>query len=283
MKAQSKFKDKGHKMSENIETKILIATHKQYDMPKDKIYLPLHVGKEGKGSLGYQGDDTGDNISLKNPAFCELTGLYWGWKNLSCDYMGLAHYRRHFTVHTPRYCRKHPKSACVLTKKELSRLIPEYQIVLPKKRNYYIETLYSHYAHTHYKEHLDVARDIISDMYPEYLECFDRTMHQRSGYMFNMYIMKKELSDRYCEWLFSILFELEKRIDMPELSKFQGRFYGRVSEIIFNVWLNYQLNLDTNIKIREIGCLHMEKINWWKKGTAFLKAKFGHKKYEGSF
>ena len=51
----------------------------------------------------------------------------------------------------------------------------------------------------------------------------------------------KDLMDDYCTWLFNILFELQKQLTMPELSNFQGRFYGRVSEIIFNVWLDYQL------------------------------------------
>lgn len=100
-----------------------------------------------------------------------------------------------------------------------------------------------------------------------------------------MMIMEKELVDQYCSWLFDILFELGKRIDMPELSAFQGRYYGRVSEIIFNVWLTFQMD-SGNIKkseVKEISCIHMEKINWWKKGMAFLKAKFLGKKYEGSF
>ena len=74
-------------------------------MPADKMYLPVHVGAEGKKDsdgkdldLGYVKDNTGDNISLKNPSFCELTGLYWAWKNVDSDYIGLAHYRRHFSL-----------------------------------------------------------------------------------------------------------------------------------------------------------------------------------------
>ena len=261
-----------------MNVKIVIAAHKLYDMPKDKIYLPLHVGSAGKAPLPYCSDNTGENISEKNPSFCELTGLYWAWKNLECDYLGLAHYRRYFTVRSKLYQKTHSPMECVLTSEELNELIPKNKIIVPRKRKYYIETLYSHYAHTHYAEHLDVSRQIILEKYPDYLDVFDRVVRQRSGYMFNMYIMEKGLSDQYCEWLFGILFELEKRIGKREYSFFQGRFYGRVSEILFNVWLAKQ-----PYTIKEVGCIHMEKIDWWKKGTAFLQAKFNKKKYEGSF
>ena len=104
--------------------------------------------------------------------------------------------------------------------------------------------------------------------------------------MFNMMIMEKELFDEYCTWLFDILFELKRRIgDDQELSVFQGRFYGRVSEIIFNVWICEQLRCGRFRKeeMMELPLIHMEKVNWWKKGSAFLKAKFIGRKYEGSF
>lgn len=78
--------------------KLIVATHKKYKMPKDDIYLPIHVGAYGKDSIGYIRDDSGDNISKKNLNYCELTGLYWAWKNLDSQYLGLVHYRRHYTV-----------------------------------------------------------------------------------------------------------------------------------------------------------------------------------------
>ena len=87
----------------NYSVKIIVATHKKYQMPIDHIYIPLHVGADGKKDaegndldFGYIKDNTGDNISNLNPSFCELTGLYWAWKNLDADYIGLVHYRRHF-------------------------------------------------------------------------------------------------------------------------------------------------------------------------------------------
>ena len=101
-----------------MNIKIIVAAHKKYRMPADQCYLPLHVGKKGKADLGYQGDDVGDNISEKNPYYCELTGLYWAWKNLDADYIGLAHYRRHFAnrIRKMMFWKKDPFDA-VLTEK----------------------------------------------------------------------------------------------------------------------------------------------------------------------
>jgi len=65
-------------------------------MPEDSVYMPIHVGREGKADIGYTGDHTGDTISSKNANYCELTGLYWAWKNLDADYIGLVHYKNYF-------------------------------------------------------------------------------------------------------------------------------------------------------------------------------------------
>lgn len=264
-----------------MNIKVIIATHKKYQMPNDEMYIPIHVGAKGKATIGYTGDDSGDNISEKNPQYCELTGMYWAWKNLEADYYGLAHYRRHFKGKN----KSKDLFKQILTKEEVLELTKKNKIIVPKKRKYYIETLYSHYSHTHYAEHLDITREIISEKYPEYVNAYDEVVKQTYGHMFNMMIMEKTFYNDYCEWLFDILFELEKRVPTQELSAFQNRFYGRVSEIIFNVWLKYQIDSGTIQKneVAEIPCMHMEKIDWVKKGTSFLKAKFFSKRYEGSF
>ncbi len=274
-------------MKSGKDVKIIIATHKQYRMPQDAMYLPLHVGAQGKtaedGSpldFGYAKDNTGDNISELNPSFCEITGLYWAWKNLQADYIGLVHYRRHFSMK-----RKADLWDSVLTYAQLEPYLGRKRVFTPTKRRYFIETLYSHYKHTHYASQLDETRRILEEKYPEYLGAYDRVIKRRYGYMFNMMIMEKPLFDAYCDWLFEILFELRNRIGGEELSAFQGRFYGRISEIVFNVWLARQFACG-NVKPEEhmeIPVIHMEKINWCKKGAAFLKAKFMGKKYEGSF
>lgn len=259
----------------NKKIKVVIATHKKYDMPSDKMYLPLQVGAEGKNDLGYEKDNTKDNISLKNPYFCELTGLYWAWKNLKEDYIGLAHYRRHFAS---KKINKKDLFNSVLTKDEASKLLNNTDIIVPKKRNYYIENLYSHYEHTMYIEPLDITGQILQERYPEYMLEFDKLKTRRSAHMFNMFIMKKDKLNEYCTWLFDILFELEKRVDNSKYDSFHARFYGRVSELLLDVWLNTK-----GYSYKEVKVISMEKVNWWKKGTSFLKAKLLGKKYGKSF
>lgn len=268
----------------NKEVTIIIATHKSYRMPKDNMYLPVHVGAEGKDiELGYTKDNTGENISNKNSSYCELTGMYWSWKNLESSYVGLAHYRRHFSLSKKS---KDPFDN-ILQFAELKPMLEKYCVFVPKRRKYYIETMYSHYAHTHYAEHLDVTKQIISEKYPEYLESCEKIYKQTSAFMFNMMIMRKDLFDSYCQWLFDILFELEKSIGdkVKDYDSFQSRLYGRVSEIIFNVWLDCQIKSGKikSSEIKEIPCIYTEKIDMVRKVKSFISAKFGHKKYGGSF
>jgi len=255
--------------------KVIIATHKKYDMPKDKLYLPIHVGAEGKDKIGYKTDNKGENISSKNPYFCELTGLYWAWKNLKEDYIGLSHYRRHFAS---KKVNKKDLVNSVLTLEEADKILDNVDIIVPKLRKYYIENLYSHYANTLYVEPLDITGDIIEEKYPEYKAEFDKLKKRTSAHMFNMCIMKKDKLDEYCTWLFDILFELEKRVDNSKYDSFHARFYGRVSELLLDVWLNTK-----GYSYKEVKVISMEKVNWLKKGTSFLKAKFKKEKYGKSF
>lgn len=254
---------------------VLVATHKKYNMPTDKMYLPIHVGASGKEKIGYITDETGDNISLKNPYFCELTGMYWAWKNIDSDYIGLAHYRRHFASN--KVDKKNLFNS-VLSFDEANELLNNTDIVVPKLRKYYIENLYSHYADTLYIEPLDITGKIIEEKYPKYKKEFDKLHKRTSAHMFNMFIMKKEKFDEYCNWLFDILFELEQRVDNSKYDTFHARFYGRVSELLLDVWLN-----TNGYTYKEIKVISMEKVNWWKKGTSFLKAKFKKEKYGKSF
>lgn len=262
-----------------MNIKVLIACHKKVEVPRDDLYLPIFVGAYGKEDIGFQRDDEGDNISQQNGYYSELTGLYWAWKNLDVNYLGLCHYRRYFSLQAGE------KSIhSVLNKEEAENLLQQYKVIVPKKRNYYIETIYSHYAHTFDETHFLKTRKIIVEKHPDYIATYDSVMHGKFAYMFNMFIMPKELVNQYCAWLFPILEVLIQEIgDMGDA--FQNRYVGRVSERLFNVWLFQQIK-EGNLKdsdICELPYTYLGKVNYWRKAKGFLSAKFFHKKYKGSF
>lgn len=248
-----------------MKIQIIVAAHKAYRMPEDPMYLPLHVGKEGKAlDLGFQGDNTGDHISQKNPTFCELTGIYWAWKNLSCDYIGLAHYRRHF-------CGKKQKDKwnSILSTAEAEALLQATDVVLPKRRNYYIETVYNQYIHAHPAEPLDLALRLAAKHGQTYEKAVESMKKRTWTHIYNMFLMKKDIFDDYCQWLFPILFEVERKIDISSYSQYDKRVFGFLSERLLDIYLEAN-----GISYREIPVMFMEQQNWLKKGTAFLKRKF---------
>ncbi|MGN0949380.1 MAG: DUF4422 domain-containing protein [Mitsuokella sp.] len=252
-----------------MNIRILVAVHKPYWMPADDCYLPLHVGHKGKADLGFQGDDTGDNISAKNPHYCELTGLYWAWKNMPKDveYLGLVHYRRYFTRHEVHHVEK--RKAQVLTQADFEQLLQQAPVIVPGKRRYYIETNRSHYNHAHHTDGLDLAETIIHEQCPEYDEAFKTVMNRTWAHMFNMFVMRRDLFDAYCSWLFAILGELEKRVDITGWNTYESRIFGFVSERLLDVWLEHN-----HIDYVEQNVSFLEPQNWLKKGGIFLKRKF---------
>lgn len=242
------------------ELKIVVAAHKLYRMPDDPAYLPLQVGAEGKDPFGFARDDEGENISKKNAHWCELTGLFWAWKNLDADAVGLVHYRRHFKGRRG-----------MVSGKELAELLDGHDVILPRKRNYFIETTYSQYAHAHNRQDLDLTREILLEKYPRYVAAFDRAMKSTKGHRFNMFVMKRPFFDSYCSWLFGVLFELEKRLDITGYSAYDARVFGFVAERLMDVWLGCEQGLS----IKELPVIHLEGQCWPAKIVRFLLRKFG--------
>lgn len=233
-----------------MDIKILVAAHKPYWMPDDDVYLPIQVGAVGKESLGWQRDDEGDNISAKNPNYCELTALYWAWKNLDADYIGLCHYRRYFAFHT-LLAQMKEKKCRILKSEDYERILKEYDVILPLKGIITLgatpKTVYQQYEKEHHIQDLDETGKILKQLYPEYESDFFYIMDQNSIYFYNMFVMRQELFQQYCQWLFSILFELEKRSDISKYDSYQARVFGFLSERLFNVWIVHQ-----HLKICEV-------------------------------
>jgi hypothetical protein len=239
--------------------RLVVATHKPYRMPEDPVYLPLHTGAAGRADIGFRRDDDGENISGRNANWCELTGLYWAWRNLNADAVGLVHYRRHFRG-----------AHGIATGGEIVAALSTHDIILPTKRNYFIETTYSQYVHAHHAEDLDLTRLILTERHPRFVRAFDEVMLSRKGHRFNMFVMKRPIFDRYCEWLFDVLFELERRLDTSGYSAYDARVFGFVAERLLDVWLAES----GPYSIAEMGVVHLEGQRWPVKIARFLLRKF---------
>ena len=210
--------------------KIIIATHKKYRMPDDEMYVPVQVGAEGKDDLGYTRDNTGDNISERNPYYSELTGLYWLYKNDSdCDITGLCHYRRYFINERNE----------VLLKEDIEHILNEYDIIVSEPLELESQSLYESYAVKHNKKDMDLTREAVSKLYPDYLDTFDEVMNGSKMYFANMLIASKEKVNAYSKWLFDILFDVEKQLDMTGYDEYNQRVYGFIAERLLRVWIVY--------------------------------------------
>ena len=249
-----------------MDIKIIIAAHKTYWMPKDDCYLPVFVGAEGKKPLPYTPDNTGDNISLKNSSYCELTGLYWAWKNLKADYVGLAHYRRHFAKRLALSA--DGKRSAVFAKEDFEYILSQHDVILPLKRNYFIETTRSQYEHAHNPNDLKALEAILASKYPAYVDAFNNVMGRTNGHRFNMFVMRSDVFDRYCSWLFDVLHELESRIDTSAYNSYNSRVFGFIGERLLDVWIEAN-----HVDYAEQRVLFLESQNWAVKIYNFLKRK----------
>lgn len=242
-----------------FKMKIYIVSHKEIEPINLPNYQVIGVGNCPKVN-GYVYDNTGDNISTKNASFCELTALYWIWKNTNDDIVGLVHYRRFFANKSLAF------KFSFLNTTNINKILNCYDIILPintrvystnKKNGKKIKniSIREQYYTNHYKKDLDLVYDIICKKFPEYKTSFNEVMDFKAISLFNMFVCKKELIDRYCEWLFDILFEAEKNIDISNYDAYQKRIFGFLSERLFNVWIKKNnlnikylpvINIDSN-------------------------------------
>lgn len=264
-------------MQDNI--KIFLSYHKPSTLLKSEIFAPIHVGRElaKKDSVNYQwmldnmiGDNTGDNISEKNPNYCELTAQYWAWKNVDCDYIGFMHYRRHLNFNLEK---KYDESCWGLSEEEylnllyidkyglndenLKQVIPQYDIITVNPwdvKNAGSKNNYNHYKTADAKLHIedyDKALNILINKYPDYKEDIEKYNNSELGYYTNIFVMKKSLFNDYCNWLFGILFELEKQTDISNYDYQEARIYGYISEWLFGIYMTH-LKRTTDLKVKEL-------------------------------
>ena len=218
--------------------KLLICYHKPASLFKDEILTPIHVGRanvdfsarENDKGLNWMfnnmiGDDTGENISHKNGSYNEMTSLYWAWKNYdaldSPDYIGLMHYRRHFVYKEGEikvYNIADFNEATYLDEinysvETVKNMVSGCDFVTHLGR---VNNVYKHYIENHRKDDLDLAVKIMIEKYPQYKQVTEEYFNGDESNFCNMFILSKKLFFEYCEWMFDILEEFEKSVDIRE-------------------------------------------------------------------
>ena len=207
---------------------INVVTHKSVDLQLPEIYRILAVGNN---DLPYERDNTGDNISGRNKFFSELTGLYWIFKNDPSDILGLMHYRRFLSTDLVKIDSDH-----LLTESEIKKSLIHSQMILPEP------VMMSEGVSVNWARHHDlgswlIIRDVLNDICPSYLSSFISISKGSSCSLFNIMVCRRSILHAYCEWLFPILFELERRVDLSKLDGYQSRLIGFAAERLINVWV----------------------------------------------
>lgn len=218
--------------------KLLICYHKKAPLFKDNILTPIHVGRANAekrldhDSENYKwlkknmiGDNTGDNISDLNDSYNEMTALYWAWKNYdklgNPDYVGLMHYRRHFVLNEGKKIVYNIQDFDPDTYFDIIGYSEEKMTEFVKDCDFvthigHVQNVYRHFIENQRKTDIDTVNEIVLEKYPEYKEIMKEYYSGDDSNFCNMNIFSRELFFKYCEWIFDILSEFEKRVDINE-------------------------------------------------------------------
>lgn len=233
--------------------KILVASHKPDTVYEDEVYTPIQVGRavsKFKTEMAHMiGDDTGENISEKNPFYCELTAQYWAWKNLNTEYIGLCHYRRYFKK--------------LITTENVDSLFKNgTDVILAQPFVDEINTGTRLNLSTS-MEDVQIFIDCIKKVSPNYYHTAFRFLSGNICFPYNMFIMKKGRFNDFAQWQFSILKEMEKHVRLSGYSR-QRRIYGYYGEILMGIYcIHHHLRLKFYPVIDMIG--NYNSINFYKR------------------
>ena len=233
---------------------IYIIMHKKIQTPQIPGNARLLVGAINKPIDDFFDfrDDSGTNISNKNKNYCEMTGVYWIWKNSTEDIKGICHYRRFFSN-----AKISVSSQFFLTEEEAKHILEKKDIILPTCFHFSEEIKDSRdFKIIPTLKDMAETRKAIEVLYPDYLIDFDEFMNNNSYYPYNMFVAKANIFDEYCKWIYDILFWIEKDYGVPYQDDYRSRLFGFISERIFYIWVKHNIPQD---RIKEMRVVNTEE------------------------
>lgn len=226
------------------DVQIYVATHREYNLRSDMLYRPICIGSRYQNP-SYLSEQNGDNISYLNEKINECTALYWIWKNTTCAYVGLNHYRRYF------YNNEILSEGNYLNAETLCSILTQYDMILPKHSYLPGMTMEEQIRDSISREAFDqgymAVRESMEKHQPDYLDAFDEVMQGHKAFLCNMFVTRREILNEYCEWLFSFLIEAAEHIDVSGYDAYSRRVIGFFAERMLTVWL-----LKHDLKIKEL-------------------------------
>lgn len=244
---------------------------------------PIHVGRARSTApvADMIGDDTGDHISDKNAAYCELTALYWAWKNdTTSSHIGLMHYRRVLDMENTYPQRTETRINRFDSRDYLAGLEtwleahPKVDLIVPRAHSMG-RTMADNYLAGHHPQDWALTRQIIAERHPDDLDFFDTVAGQYEVRLGNMFLMRRDIFDAYCTWLFDILTRLEAwDVDRTRYSVQQSRYLGYVAERLLTVWVAKLARTQPDLHVHETGILNLAEalVIPWIDGAQFNKS-----------
>lgn len=211
----------------------------EYSFPD--YYIPIQVGAALTDKrVADITDDTGDNISLLNVNYSELTGLYWVWKNvlpLEKDkenvWYGLAHYRRFLNISDEDLKR--------LDKSTVDTILP---FPMP-----YEPDIEAHHRRYLSADDWDAVICALKEVAPEYASAAPRILKTHWLYNYNIFISRGKIFDDYCNFLFPVLMRVNE-LRNPD-GRRADRYIGYIAETLNTIYHIYNRN---RLRIYHAGC-----------------------------
>lgn len=267
------------------DIKIFVSHRIEFDsrMIDNPLFYPVRCGAVDDHRTGHKipGDDTGDNISSYRVSLGEFTVMYWAWKNIKADYYGIYHYRRYFSfsprlykntehdqIRDPFPDNRAIKRYCLKDEQRMRDIIGAHDAIVNKTTSVHGFDFKSRPADTVYdrwlswgiieKSSLDLLLELIGKMRPEYLQSARDYLFGNRHRGNNCFIFSRDLFFRYCDFVFDIMFESEKRLVAGGGNKRFPRTTSFLGEIMYGIFILH-LQKQNKFRIKELQLVFFEQ------------------------
>lgn len=282
-------------MNKNIQIGVLYYLQENSYIHSESL-LPIQLGFSETGvDMGIQKDNTGDNRSERHPIYSEYSGIYWMWKNVSADYKGVFQHRRSLAGRENSPLHIQWDFLTIQTKVRFLSLIMNsralwnpiikisnhqqyveevhrsvnyisdvidkgFDIVVPAPYHFVGFSVYEHFDEVVNRGLMGILKRVLENNYTQYYGLFKDSLNDSKMYYANISVMRNELFDEYCNFVFGVFDELEQVLINERYyinlykERSMYRIFGYVGELLTNVFIRKKKK--EGCKIKELWLLY---------------------------